>query len=251
MGWGLEKMFSFIDNSEAWGRQGELFELGGETLRASREYTQEEIEFVFGIFSKEFDPCVLCDGARKLFDASVEAFYTFVHAWLSEEAVESEMLSFARKVIADPKAALDRGNEETCIVLEAENRVLREIDRMHGILRFSPDPEEVYIARCEPDHFVLPALGGYFTARYADSASWAIIDEKRGLVLSRKPGGFARICRVDGSHEKPENAEKDPWEELWKHYHKTINNESRKNLSLQRQFLPNRYRKYLPETRND
>jgi probable DNA metabolism protein len=39
----------------------------------------------------------------------------------------------------------------------------------------------------------------------------------------------------------------DEWEELWRHYHRTINNESRKNLHLQRKLMPKRYWKYLPE----
>ena len=44
-----------------------------------------------------------------------------------------------------------------------------------------------------------------------------------------------------------EEAEKDSWEELWKLYHRSVNNEGKKNLRLQRQFMPERYRKYLNE----
>jgi len=36
------------------------------------------------------------------------------------------------------------------------------------------------IARCEPDHLVLPALGPHFRERFGQTP-WAIIDEKRRL----------------------------------------------------------------------
>jgi probable DNA metabolism protein len=37
------------------------------------------------------------------------------------------------------------------------------------------------------------------------------------------------------------------WEQLWQTYHKAINNEDRANPKLQKQFMPKRYWKYLPE----
>jgi probable DNA metabolism protein len=38
-----------------------------------------------------------------------------------------------------------------------------------------------------------------------------------------------------------------PWEDLWRTYHRAINNPCRKNPGLQRQFMPLRYWKYLSE----
>jgi probable DNA metabolism protein len=37
------------------------------------------------------------------------------------------------------------------------------------------------------------------------------------------------------------------WEDLWRTYHHSVNNEDRKNPNLQRQFMPVRYWKYLTE----
>lgn len=123
-----------------------------------------------------------------------------------------------------------------------EERVQHEIHRMTGLLRFTPDESGVYIAYCAPDYFILPELAEHFTARFGDTP-WKIIDEKRGLCLSRQSGEKVKLERTNDCAEKiPDN-----WEELWRHYHKTINNESRKNIALQRQFMPERYWKYLPE----
>ena len=128
-----------------------------------------------------------------------------------------------------------------------EYKVQHEIHRMMGFLRFTPNEDGEFIAKCAPDHNILPALAEYFTARFGETP-WSIIDEKRGLCLRRLPGEQAKMTIIE---DKPaaNSAEQstDEWEELWKHYHKTINNEDRDNPKLQRQFLPKRYWKYLPE----
>jgi probable DNA metabolism protein len=73
------------------------------------------------------------------------------------------------------------------------------------------------------------------------------VDERRGLALLRRPGGDAEIvpAALFGSPEPAAEG----YEELWRHYHRTINNESRNNPALQRRFMPKRYWKYLPELR--
>ena len=126
-----------------------------------------------------------------------------------------------------------------------DSKVQREIHRMMELLRFSPNEDGEFIARCAPVYYVLPALADYFTERFGETA-WSIIDEKRALCLRRKPGEQAQIFAFgEDGIENLKNI--DEWEELWKHYHKTINNEDRSNPNLQRQLMPKRYWKYLPE----
>ncbi|MCL2215341.1 MAG: DUF4130 domain-containing protein, partial [Treponema sp.] len=64
-------------------------------------------------------------------------------------------------------------------------------------------------------------------------------------------GQYAEQARITVQQDLTEyyiiNQDNDKWEALWKHYHKTINNESRDNPNLQRQLMPRRYWKYLPE----
>ena len=127
----------------------------------------------------------------------------------------------------------------------SDYKVGHEVHRMMGLLRFSPNEEGGFTARCAPDHYILPALAAFFTARFGETP-WSIIDEKRGLVLRRLPGEKAQIFDMDEETARETKAA-DEWEELWKHYHKTINNESRDNPKLQRQLMPRRYWKYLPE----
>jgi len=150
------------------------------------------------------------------------------------------------------ESMLFEDRKETPVYNPDDPKTGREVHLMMGLLRFVPDSDGVFTARCAPDNYILPALIPYFTARFRE-IPWSIIDEKRGLCLRRKPGEKAEITEWIKTQE-PQTAcaaEKDDWEELWKHYHKTINNEDRDNPNLQRQFMPKRYWKYLSEVSSD
>ena len=134
-------------------------------------------------------------------------------------------------------------------VMKAEYKIEREIHRLTGLLRFNPDPGGVFIARCSPDHYVLPALAEHFTLHFGETP-WVIIDEKRNLCLCRENGSPAKILTLPDTFTA-EKKQKDSWEDLWRLYHKSINNDARNNPGLQRQFIPERYRKYLPELQSD
>ncbi|MDR2143816.1 MAG: DUF4130 domain-containing protein [Treponema sp.] len=131
-------------------------------------------------------------------------------------------------------------------------KILREFDRLRGLLRFKPEHGR-YTARCSPDHFVLPLLADHFTARFG-GVPWAVIDEKRRLIL--RGGGNGRTEIIAGTiteagkfrRERPaDSGGLDEWETLWRTFHHAVNNEARNNPALQKQFIPERYRKYLTE----
>jgi probable DNA metabolism protein len=259
---GIREMFSLLESNEKidpfLNENENFFSLAEENPAPARLYEQEDIALVSSYFSRGFNISTLNEKARSLFELSVDAFDVFIHAWMSELPVEAETIRFGRRVIAAAQAAgsheekrataamalADRGDEDTLEVLNAAAKTQNEIHKMRGLLRFSPE-NDTYISRCAPDHLVLPALGEYFSARFGETA-WAIIDEKRGLCLNRR---YAQDAKILSYEEYPSAANRagDEWEELWRHYHKTINNESRKNPSLQRQFMPKRYWKYLSE----
>jgi len=149
-------------------------------------------------------------------------------------------------------AATDRGDFDVQTVRQTAQKVWHEIHRLMGLLRFCPDEKGVYTAQCEPDHFILPAMGPHFMERFGETP-WVIIDNKRRLSLGCETGQtgasgktlvFSTVIKNPISFEKGQGGE---WENLWKHYHKTINNESRNNPELQKRFMPTRYWKYLSE----
>jgi hypothetical protein len=223
--------------------------------------------------------------AKELFSVSVNAWDNFIHGWMSEFPIAADLVRFAWKVItsaraggrgrpggigspearlAAGRAAADRGDPAVAATLAAAFKVCREIDRLRGLLRFAPGSLGVYTARCAPDHFVLPGLAEHFFPRFGDTP-WAIIDERRRLALVCPADGDPRIVRAavpqysaltgpahkaafqTGAESRGETPASDIWAELWRNYHRSINNESRRNPALQRQCMPVRYWKYLNE----
>jgi hypothetical protein len=211
-----------------------------------------------------------------LFEYSVLAHDTAAGAGISELPVDADINRYVRKVLAAAReaealaggawgrssaeaqlaareaadrAATDRGDPPVRAVFAAAFKVNREIDRMKGMLRFCPGEGGLYLARCAPDHFVLPALTGHFKNRFGDSP-WAVIDEKRRLMLIRRQGEEPQLEPVFPQENTKQGEEQDPWEDLWRTYHHSINIENRKNPELQKRLMPVRYWKYLTELRH-
>ncbi|MDR2758925.1 MAG: TIGR03915 family putative DNA repair protein [Spirochaetaceae bacterium] len=211
--------------------------------------------------------------AEEFFELSAGAYDSFLCGWMSEFPIEAECICFGGRIFAAAhsaakaagggmdspearrgaeRAAADRGNPDVRAVLDAAYKVRHETDRLFGFLRFSLDSRGTYIARCAPDYFVLPRLAGHFSRRFGD-APWLIIDEKRELCLWGDGRGEPRLLspaalpRETAFSGGESGKVPDPWEELWRTYHRSINNPRRKNPGLQRQFMPARYWKYLPE----
>jgi hypothetical protein len=212
-----------------------------------------------------FDAIPDIPAAQYLCELSANAYGRFIHGWMSELPIEAALIRFAGKALAAGRnapggirsaeareaaeaVAADRGDPDVQAVLSAAYKVWKELDRLRGLLRFSPGPAGVHTARCTPDHFVLPGLAGHFTLRFGETP-WAIIDERRGLALVRPVGEEARLMSLEDLPHSIAVPGDDPWEDLWRNYHRVVNNESRTNPQLQRQFMPKRYWKYLPEVR--
>jgi probable DNA metabolism protein len=208
-----------------------------------------------GLFEDTCPPAPLEQISLELYRLSPKVYNAAVLAAMSDPPPAEAIRRFCRKALSSGAAGADRvmgdcGDDEVRAVLEAAAKVTREIDRLRGLLRFRADGAGMYLARCAPDHFVLPALAAHFELRFGETP-WAIIDEKRRLALPRPPGGEPRLVRVDAPAFREEaggcSREQPPWEDVWRTYHRSVNNESRANPELQRQFMPARYWKYLTE----
>jgi hypothetical protein len=264
--------------------QGDLF--GGlNNIEYSFNIKEADIAIAAGMHMETgIDFSVLSPAIHGFYELSADAFGAVVYAWLSELPITEQIIRFGKKILAAPPkktrtiepsrrgkfeaaqreearreearreaarvAATDRGDFDVQTVRDAAYKVWHEIHRLMGLLRFCPDENGVYTAQCEPDHFVLPALGPHFMERFGETP-WAIIDNKRRLCLCCKmghePGRILEFSTNAENHSHFGKSQGGEWENLWKHYHKTINNESRNNPALQKRFMPTRYWKYLTE----
>ncbi|PNK61383.1 TIGR03915 family putative DNA repair protein [Psychrobacter sp. FDAARGOS_221] len=152
----------------------------------------------------------------------------------------------------------DLGNLDVLELAQTVKSVGREKHRMEAFVRFEHTEDDVYFARIEPDFNVLPLIGPHFRQRYQDQ-QWAIYDIYRGYgifydktqAVGNKPAPLQTIVDIDeqvirnpasvySEHEKR-------YQQFWQGYFANVTISERKNPRLHKQYLPQRYWKYLSE----
>lgn len=152
----------------------------------------------------------------------------------------------------------DLGNLNVLELVQTVKSVGREKHRMEAFVRFEHTTDDIYFARVEPDFNVLPLIGEHFRQRYQDQ-HWAIYDVARGYGLyydkskstPSRPADLQTITDLDGAvlrnpasiHSKDEQR----YQKFWQGYFTNVNIKERKNSRLHKQYLPQRYWKYLSE----
>ncbi|WP_296405653.1 TIGR03915 family putative DNA repair protein [Psychrobacter sp.] len=152
----------------------------------------------------------------------------------------------------------DLGNFYVLELAQTVKSVGREKHRMEAFVRFEHTTEDIYFARVEPDFNVLPLIGEHFRQRYQDQ-QWAIYDIKRGYGIfydrSKSVNGKAAPLQtivdvVDEVLYNPSVIHSDQekqYQKFWQGYFANVNIKERKNPRLHKQYLPQRYWKYLSE----
>lgn len=152
----------------------------------------------------------------------------------------------------------DLGNLNVLELVQTVKSVGREKHRMEAFVRFEHTVEDIYFARVEPDFNVLPSIGEHFRQRYQDQ-HWAIYDLARGYGIyydksqstPKHPAALQTITELDEAvlrnpasiHSEDEQR----YQRFWQGYFTNVNIKERKNPRLHKQYLPQRYWKYLSE----
>lgn len=152
----------------------------------------------------------------------------------------------------------DVGNLNVLELVQTVKSVGREKHRMEAFVRFEHMVEDIYFARVEPDFNVLPLIGEHFRQRYQDQ-HWAIYDLARGYGIyydkskstPKRPAALQTITELDEAvllnpasiHSEDEQR----YQRFWQGYFTNVNIKERKNARLHKQYLPQRYWKYLSE----
>ena len=152
----------------------------------------------------------------------------------------------------------DLGNLNVLDLVQTVKSVGREKHRMEAFVRFEHTTDDIYFARIEPDFNVLPLIGEHFRQRYQDQ-HWAIYDVARGYGIyydkskstPSRPAALQTITDLDDAvlrnpasiHSEDEQR----YQRFWQGYFTNVNIKERKNPRLHKQYLPQRYWKYLSE----
>ena len=128
---------------------------------------------------------------------------------------------------------------------EAVDKVSKEACRMQGLVRFKKTEDNFYYSEIEPDHNIIYMITPHFRKRFAGE-NFIIHDIKRKIAAINRNGN-CRIQPIEIDCTPETSGDEKLFISMWKNYFKTIAISERKNPKLQRQFVPVRYRKYLPE----
>ncbi|KLO22244.1 TIGR03915 family putative DNA repair protein [Marinitoga sp. 1155] len=170
-------------------------------------------------------------------------------AYLSEiENIESSIIKYFNLSLKMQRNA--EIHIEKNYVLSVKNaiyKVIKEKQRFLGLLRFRELFNGILYAPFEPDHNIITLLASHFSDRLKNKI-WIIHDLKRGLaIIYDKKLELVKILNYNMNLEKSISSSEKEFQSLWKTYFKNVAISERKNIRLQKQFMPQRYWKYLTE----
>jgi DNA polymerase len=121
--------------------------------------------------------------------------------------------------------------------------VRRDLHKMHAFVRFRrtvQDGRETFVARFEPEHFILERAAPFFVDRFR-SLRWTILTPVGSAVWDGETLAFGPPGRRE---DAPAG---DPFEAGWRGYYESIFNPARLNPAAMRSEMPKKYWKNLPE----
>ena len=179
---------------------------------------------------------------NKISKRALEYIY---YAWLSNDVHKgSKILRFIEYGFLSKKDITRHFEHEDvypmCVIYR---KVAQEVHSFLGLLRFS-DMDGVLVAVYRPDHDITELLALHFSDRLGRER-FVIFDEgrKKGAVSSR---GKWIISDIEGFELEKGKVEIEI-RKYWKEYFESISIKERKNLNIQYQKVPVRYRKNIVE----
>ena len=179
-------------------------------------------------------------------------FYAFLSG---EQGIEMRIFRFLRRLFSGHfNLETDFGDSDVLYLTQTAQKVKKEAMRMMQFVRFQKTKEGMYFCGIEPRYDVIPMVVNHFQKRFADQ-KWLLYDLRRnyGVLYQKEKVEEVVITnqqfnRLNGQVKENLLEEgEDFYQTLWKSYFTHINIKERKNLKLQRQHMPRRFWKYLPE----
>jgi probable DNA metabolism protein len=175
-------------------------------------------------------------------EAYISVYYCYLSNDANKENIILEFLIFAFKYGKNTMNFYT--HEKVLPVNEIYKRVAREEHRVLGILRFS-DIGGILYAKYSPDNDISVLLADHFADRYKYE-KFIIFDEKKkkAVVYADNVWEIKENINIDNVEF---SSNEDMIHRLWKQYFTDLAIKERKNIKLQFQFAPARYRKNMTE----
>ncbi len=177
-------------------------------------------------------------------------------AFLSgEKGIEMALYHFIQMAFASPvPVASDYGDPEVLMIRKAARRVMQEAMRMVQFIRFQRTRDDIYFAPISPAYDVLPMILQQFKNRFADQV-WLIYDLRRDYGFFYNRQTIEEVTLTEKSFSAANGSissdllqeDETVYRRMWNDYCQSITIRERLNLKLQKQHMPKRYWKFLPE----
>lgn len=176
------------------------------------------------------------------------------HCWLSELPGSDELLfRYIRKIFDSPPGVeSDFGDPDILEVHQIALKVSREGEHVRQFVRFQKAGDDTFFGAIAPLYNALPLSIPYFRDRFADQ-KWIVYDTRRRYGYYYDRSRVVEISLPDdpmigGQLDERLMAEDEKtFQALWRSYFKALTIKERINPKLQRQHMPRRFWKYLPE----
>lgn len=135
-----------------------------------------------------------------------------------------------------------------CRTFELSRNTWNEMHHLYGFLRFRELKNGVLFAKIKPKNHVLSFLAPHFADRLPGE-NFMIYDEGRKEFAVHPAGGAWILVSGRKWQEDMEefSEQEEKMQELWRRFHTSISVRERENRELQRQNLPNWFRKNMVE----
>lgn len=128
-----------------------------------------------------------------------------------------------------------------------EKSVRRDIHKMHAFVRFKKrvvNDEEIYVAWHQPEHIIVRKTASFFMKRFGDK-KWSIFTPDESAHWDMKVISYSEgVLQNDFEHQ---GRGRDPFDEVWKSYYKSIFNPARIKIKAMKAEFPEKYWASLPE----
>ena len=133
-------------------------------------------------------------------------------------------------------------------VSKMHQNVWCEAHHYMGFVRFQELKNGILYSEIEPKNHVLPIIAEHFADRFPKE-NFMIRDKRRNLYIVHEAGKGVVFHQEEGVRitEEMYSKEERKIQELFRIFHTTIAIKERKNLELQRQLLPLRFRESMVE----
>ncbi len=187
----------------------------------------------------------------------LDIYYIF----LANEPRKETLLLQYLYLVKVSKGAIAKNNANNLVLQlnRLSNQVAHEVLRYQGLVRFRKLNEGIFYAPIKPKHNIVELLAPHFVRRFADQP-FVIqdIERRTGIYYDLNKCRYLSFLELNEkllmSSLNLESAdeifakEEVLYQQLWREYFRKASISERKNLKLQRQHLPKKYRDHLVES---